>query len=469
VTALSPDQSRALDFLVEWYQGLTTKVIHCNGASDCPNLPHTHGYGIAPVKSLGGWAGSGKTTIMKVLAETLGVEVVFGTPTHKAAGVLRRKLPPDMAARVRTYQSLVYQMTPMYRCTTTNRLVMTNKSKCVCPKGQEDGCQCPMSFMPCGAGAAHQCHVTAELKSERRQHLFGHRDLVVIDESSMLSRQHVEDLRKFGVPVILVGDAGQLPPIKEAMNPWTLKPDVELTEIHRQGADSGILLAAHDVRRNGRMGQSAYGSPKPDTVRMPRSSEKVNDLMLRFNPAADGALITYTNRLRALLNMVYHRQLVGDGPVDVGDRVVSLGGQPYEAARVVMMDGKPVATGDFLHVHNGMTGTVLKSHVRGVVTELTVQLDDHPLATPEQPVIILSGAIPSAQFGAEKELPFNSPLRPKGTHMWDYGYVLTAHKAQGSEFSKVIVADQAPRDYRQWMYTAITRAQTGLVVVDWGA
>jgi exodeoxyribonuclease-5 len=253
------------------------------------------------------------------------------------------------------------------------------------------------------------------------------------------------------------------------MNPWTLKPDVELTEIHRQGADSGILLAAHDVRRNGRMGQSAYGSPKPDTVRMPRSSEKVNDLMLRFNPAADGALITYTNRLRALLNMVYHRQLVGDGPVDVGDRVVSLGGQPYEAARVVMMDGKPVATGDFLHVHNGMTGTVLKSHVRGVVTELTVQLDDHPLATPEQPVIILSGAIPSAQFGAEKELPFNSPLRPKGTHMWDYGYVLTAHKAQGSEFSKVIVADQAPRDYRQWMYTAITRAQTGLVVVDWGA
>jgi exodeoxyribonuclease-5 len=467
VTVLSPGQEKALDFLADWYEGLSVKVVHCNGASDCPNMPHTHGFGPAPVVALGGWAGTGKTTIMKVLHETLGVETVFGTPTHKAAGVLRKKLPTALAARVRTYHSLTYQMTPIYRCADTNKFVTVVKDKCVCKRGEEDGCQCPMSFLPCGAGAAHQCRVTAELKSERRQHLYGHRDLVIIDESSMLSEKQVNDLRMFGVPIVLVGDAGQLDPIKDPMNHWTKNPDVELTEIHRQGADSGILQAAHDVRRNGYMSYFEYGSPKPDTVRMSRSSPAVQDLMLRFRPGSDGALIVWTNALRAQLNRFYHHRLVGsDGP-GPGDKVVALGGQPYEAARVVMDDGVPRATGEFLHVHNGMTGTVLKSSVRGLVTELTVQLDDHPLATPEQPVTVLSGAIPSAQFGAETDLPFNSPQRPKGTHMWDYAYALTAHKAQGSEFPRVIIADQRPSKYRQWMYTAITRAQEAAVVVDW--
>jgi hypothetical protein len=470
VPALSDEQSNAIDKVMDWYEGLKKNWIHCNGSSDCPGHPHTHGNGeLAPVMSLGGLAGTGKTTVLKELDILVQGEAVMGTPTHKASGVLRGKLGDKERERVRTYLSITYLMTPSYRCKDTNRTVMPIKDKCVCSKGEDDACECPMSFLPCGAGAQHKCHITMELKAERRVHLGGHRDLVIIDEASMLSKQQVDDIRLFGVPVLLVGDHGQLPPIKAAMNPWILKPDVELTQIHRQGADSGILQAAYDVRRNGRMTQSAYGSPRPDTVRMPRSSKAVDDLMLRFNPATDGALITYTNRLRALLNSVYHHQLVGTETVGPGDKVVSLGGQPYEAARVVMDGGVPRANGEFLRVHNGMTGTVLKAGVRGVVTELTVQLDDHPLAKPGHPVIILSGATPSAQYGRDTELSFNDPMRPKGTHLWDYAYALTAHKAQGSEFPYVIIADQAPREYSRWMYTAITRAKDAAVVVDWAA
>ena len=55
------------------------------------------------------------------------------------------------------------------------------------------------------------------------------------------------------------------------MNPWTLDPDDELTEIHRQGADSGILQAAYEVRMKGKLLRPAYGSPKPDTVLMRRT------------------------------------------------------------------------------------------------------------------------------------------------------------------------------------------------------
>lgn len=471
MTVLSSEQTRAIDEVLDWQAKLRKTWIHCNGATDCPPGPHTHGNGeLAPVKSLAGLAGTGKTTVLKELDLQLEGEAVMGTPTHKASSVLRKKIGEKQRERVRTYHSLTYLMTPTYRCKDTNRLVMPIKDKCTCTRGEEDACECPMSFLPCGAGGDHKCHnITQELKAERRQHLGGHRDFVIIDEASMLSEQQVNDLRLFGVPVLLVGDHGQLSPIKAPMNPWILKPDVELTQIHRQGADSGILQAAYDVRQFGRMRRSAYGSPKPDTVRMPRSSTAVDELMLRFNPAEDGALITYTNRLRALLNSVYHRQRVGTEGVGHGDKVLSLGGQPYEVACVVMDGGVPRATGQFIKVHNGMTGTVLKAGVRGIVTELTVALDDHPLNKPGAPVTILTGATPTAQYGSETELPFNSPMRPKGTHLWDYAYALTAHKAQGSEFPRVIIADQNPREYSRWMYTAITRAQEAAVVVDWAA
>ncbi len=465
MVALSPSQEKIRDEIAEWTACLPRTWVHCHGASDCPKWPHTHGDGsMAPVKALGGAAGTGKTTLLKALDPEIEGDSVFGTPTHKAASVLRKKLPPKMAERVRTYHSMVYQMMPDYRCSITRRIVTSKGNHCVC--GKPDVCECPMQFLHCGVGAPHVCHVTAELKQERRQHLGGHRDFIIIDEASMLSKAQVDDIRKFGVPILLVGDRRQLPPIKEAMNPWTLNPDWELTEVHRQGAGSGILEAAHEVSATGAMSKPSYGSTG-DTVRMSHLAPDFEALLKRFNPSVDGAIITYTNATRAAFNSYYHEQLVGGGLVDVGDRVVALGGQPYEAARVVMENGVPTATGQFIMVHNSMMGTVLKVSHRGVVSELTVQLDDHPAATADDPMIILTGAVPTAQFGADKELSFTDPRRPKGTHMWDYGYALTAHKAQGSEFPRVIVIDERPRDYNKWMYTAITRAQEACVVVDW--
>jgi len=409
---------------------------------------------------------------MKQLDLEIEGEAVFGTPTHKAANVLRRKLGGKQAERVRTYHSLVYQMMPVYRCSITNHFVSALKDKCAC--GMPDACECPMSFLPCGTGAPHNCQVTQELKSERRKHLGGHRDIVIIDESSMLSKEHVEDIRKYGVPVLLVGDRGQLPPIKDPMNPWTMNPDDELTEIHRQGADSGILQAAYEVRMKGRLLRPAYGSPKPDTVLMRRSDPGFPDLLKRFerlvkrdDPGVDGALIVYTNALRAEFNRAYH----GEGPVREGDRVVALGGQAYPVDVVEMTDDgtKFRLLGQMVTAHNGMTGEVTYVKHRGIVTEMVVKLDDHPLAKPDAPVHIYVGACPTAQFGAERDLPFNSPERPRHSHPWDYAYALTAHKAQGSEFSKIIVVDQRPHPqmYRQWMYTAITRAKEAAVIVDW--
>jgi exodeoxyribonuclease V len=51
-----------------------------------------------------------------------------------------------------------------------------------------------------------------------------------------------------------------------------------------------------------------------------------------------------------------------------------------------------------------------------------------------------------------------------------FGYAITCHKSQGSQWDNVIVWDdklgQTRRDRAQWLYTAITRASEGLVIVD---
>lgn len=469
MTILSTDQENALDRVATWYDKADPTLVHCNGGkggfgfNGCPSGPHTHGSGEpAPVFSLGGWAGTGKTTLMQALEDQLGVRAVFGAPTHKAAAVLRRKLEGDQAHRVRTYHSLVYHMHANHFCDLTGRKVRRIVDNCTCK--QDDACQCPARFDPCGGAPAHErCHIREELEPERREYLGGHRNLVIIDESSMLSDEQVADIRSFGVPVVLVGDHGQLPPVKAEMNRHTLNPDVELTRIHRQGADSGILQAAHDVRRNGHMRQMRYGNG--DAVRYRLSDPVVGGIFERWTPGPERLIVCHRNRLRAELNSAWH----GGGPVRPGDRVVSLGGRTYETLRVTM-DGDGYRTAsEFLMVHNGMTGTVLKvmDHHGGPVFDMIVQLDDHVLATPEEPVCLLVGAVCRAQFGAERDLWKNSVDRPRNSRLWDYAYALTAYKAQGSEFDQVVVMDERPPSYAQWLYTSITRAKQAVVAVDY--
>lgn len=464
---LSTDQSNALDRLTDWYSTLTTNITHCNGGKKdilgtCPSTPHTHGTGLAPIVSLGGLAGTGKTTLMQELERALDVQAVFGTPTHKAAAVLRRKLTGDQSHRVRTYHSLIYHMTPTYHCDTTGKLVRRVVDSCVC--GQDDACQCPARFDPCTPKADHSCQVREELAEERRKYLGGHREIVIIDESSMLSKEAVEDVRSFGVPVIVVGDHGQLPPVKAEMNPWIKNPEVLLTHIHRQGADSGILQAAYDVRTHGYLTRNRYGHG--DAVRYPLSSDVMRGVLDRWEPSPDRVIITHTNRLRAEINDAYR----GGSSPEPGDRVVALGGQVYDAVRVHMEGTNYRATAEFLQVHNGMTGTIRHIHDRGGPTlDMVVELDDHVLATPNGPVLLLIGAVCRAQFGAERDLWKNSPDRPKNSRLWDYAYALTAHKAQGSEFEQVIVMDEgAPSSvYAAWLYTSLTRSKKAVVVASY--
>ena len=56
-------------------------------------------------------------------------------------------------------------------------------------------------------------------------------------------------------------------------------------------------------------------------------------------------------------------------------------------------------------------------------------------------------------------------------NVFDFGYAVSVHKSQGSEWDKIILIEernsyQSDEEYARWLYTAVTRASKGLVILD---
>src|SRR5215207_5525113 len=158
-----------------------------------------------------GYAGTGKTTLAKHIAEGVEGEVAFGAFTGKAASVLRAK----GCSEASTIHSMIYR---------------TRES-------EEGG----PHFVINRAGPASQA------------------DLIIIDECSMVDEELGRDLLSFKKPVLVLGDPAQLPPVKGGGFFTEAEPDVMLTEVHRQAADDPIVRMAMTIREGGRLSIGEYG------------------------------------------------------------------------------------------------------------------------------------------------------------------------------------------------------------------
>ena len=118
-------------------------------------------------------------------------------------------------------------------------------------------------------------------------------DLIVLDEVSMVGREMAADLLAFGKPILVLGDPGQLPPIKGAGAFTNVQPDVMLTEIHRQAEESAILRLATMARQ----GQPIPYGPHDDHVWKMRRGQVSPEQMLR-----GGQVICGRNATRLHLN-----------------------------------------------------------------------------------------------------------------------------------------------------------------------
>lgn len=272
--------------------------------------------------------------------------------------------------------------------------------------------------------------------SLNRQSPIARAKLVVVDECSMVDEQLGRDLLTFGTPILVLGDPAQLPPISGGGFFTEHEPDILLTEIHRQARDNPIIRLALDVREGREFMRGDYG-----TAQVIGRDDVSQDLVL----AADQVLVG-TNRTRRRYNARL-RELKGfDGALPMaGDKLVCLRNDP----------AKGLLNGSLWKVMTASRETVKP----GVNLLVSPEEDD-----PERGVAKIK-LLKAAFENPEADIPWQQKKRFDD---FDYGYALTVHKAQGSQWDNVVLFDEsfAFRDTRErWLYTAITRAAERLTIV----
>lgn len=244
--------------------------------------------------------------------------------------------------------------------------------------------------------------------------------------------------------MLVLGDPAQLPPVKGTGFFIDAKPDFMLTEIHRQAADNPIIRMSMDIREGRRLALGAHGE---SLVLSRRDISK--DVMREHVLQADQLLCglnktrqTFNQRIRVLKGL---QGFEANHLPAVGDRLVCLRNNKKN------------------NLLNGGLWAVERAalHVTCKRSELRIKSLDEPERAP------LDIEVP-VQFwtGTEGDLHWRER---RDYEEFTYGWALTCHKAQGSQWDNVLVYDESAvfrEDRAKWLYTAVTRAAEKVVVVQ---
>lgn len=438
VKDLSPDQR-------EVYGGMSSWV-----------LGGKHGEARGPRSNLlrvGGFAGTGKTSILGVFAKELtkqGKLVAYVTYTGRAVSILGRKLA---ASGVET----------------TSQLRRTSDDA---REGWDDYFSDDLDDGgPPLCGTIHKLlyrpvidPVTEELRGwVKRDQLDREYDLIVVDEASMVSDEILEDILVHGVPLLAVGDHGQLPPVM-ASGDLMRSPDLRLEKIHRQAEGNPIIALSQLVREGGRFEDfKGWGE---EVIRGYRGghTQEIIDAYASVEDEGPGSilrvgLLCWTNRTRVRLNATARVALKKKGP-------------PLEGEVVMCLKNRPP-------VFNGMRGVLTEDSTLAPEGNAKPWLLGASVEFPDEGLGADDYLLCAPQFNREKAFESVEELRERGIDVYsmtaagdyyDFGYALTVHKAQGSQFDHVVLFVDRPEkpwdeEYRRWAYTAVTRASKRLTVL----
>ena len=276
----------------------------------------------------------------------------------------------------------------------------------------------------------------APMFSINRQSPVAKAKLIVIDECSMVDEALGKDLLSFGTKVLVLGDPGQLPPVSGGGFFTDHEPDYLLTEIHRQARDNPIIQLAMHVREGKEIMHGDYG-----TAQVIGRNEVTQEMVL----GADQVLVG-TNKTRKRYNQRL-RELKGfpNGYPSAGDKLVCLRNDQV----------KGLLNGSLWQVMSSSKETAKPG------INLLVRPEDDDMDRGAAKIKLLKAAFEDV----DGELPWSMRKR---YDEFDYGYALTVHKAQGSQWNNVVLFDEswAFRDTRErWLYTAITRAAETITIV----
>lgn len=270
--------------------------------------------------------------------------------------------------------------------------------------------------------------------------------LVIIDEVSMVGEELARDLLSFGTKLLVLGDPAQLPPVKGEGYFINVPPDFMLTEVHRQAADNPIIRMSMDVREGRPLQVGSYG----DSV-VVRRKDISKDTLREYVLSADQMLCglnrtrqTFNARIRELKGIAGKHSQAGqaDWVPTIGDRLVCLRNNRLKG------------------LLNGGLWDVDAVQSVGKQIKLRVASIDEP----DAPRVDVD--VPAPFFtGGDKDLDWRER---KKFDEFTYGYALTVHKSQGSQWDNVLLFDESAvfrEDAAKHLYTGITRAAERVTVV----
>lgn len=367
---------------------------------------------------ISGYAGTGKSTLVKFIIEALGVEkshVAYATFTGKAAEVLRKK----GNSNAMTLHRLLYDSVPK----------------------------------PAGGYI------------RRPKSSLGF-SVIVVDEVSMVPKSMIDMLLRHRVYVIFLGDPFQLPMIdKDEAHDLLDNPHIFLDEVMRQEAESEIIQLTMKIRN----GENIPYMKGKEVMVIPKSEFTTGHMKW-----AD-QIICATNKTRETLNKQMRNLLgySGDLPQD-GEKMICL--RNYwddisEDGEFALVNGttgiirRPYESYRMAPPYSRVKNKKMENVAADFYTEegaefCSVEMDKQMLLTGEY----------SLDWRESYDLgKLKKRIGDIAPRQFTFGYAITCHKAQGSEWDKVLVIEENfpfdKKEHARWLYTAVSRSAKKCVLV----
>lgn len=273
-------------------------------------------------------------------------------------------------------------------------------------------------------------------------------EVLLIDEASMVSNTVSRDLMRTGSRLVFVGDPAQLPPVRAEGSDLAMgNPHHLLTKVHRQAGGSPVLELATEIRKSV----------------VPVAPETKAKKLLALEDYDQ--VLCWRNATREQVNREIRRRL--------GHRDLWM---PEQGDRLVCIKNTKPRDDETRQWMNGEQATVLDAQKTKQEHELVLVIRDdegaeHEVATSAETL----GGHKAEQAFLDRSM-YGSP-----DPQFAYGFALTVHKSQGSEWRNVLLVDESPDllamtertqgrataldQTRRWLYTGITRARDRVDVV----
>lgn len=285
--------------------------------------------------------------------------------------------------------------------------------------------------------------------------------IVVVDEVSMVPQSMIDQLFKYSIYLLALGDPFQLPPIqKDDVNTLLNKPHVFLDEIMRQAQESEIIRVSMDIREG-----KDLSLLDGKEVKIFNSSQFTEDMLLW----ADQVLVA-TNQTRINLNNTMRRLLGREGGPQDGDKVICLKNE----WDILADNEDPLVNGTIGFLKNSYSTYVnfprfLGSHHFDVLQSDFVSDGDALFRDINMDKKMIMTGEKCCDWKAAYAIGRNLNHKHKLPKEFTYGYAITYWKAQGSQWDKVLIIEEGfPFDketHLRAMYTALTRAESKAVII----